>query len=383
LWTGSDIGTYSGLRITNDFDYWAGVVGKAGFWAVLNAQVSPMIPTNTGIIIMRMGHSQQGMTAAITGYCDTPRTPTTAILSSGSGIGLCSFRWTDGIISFATSDQVFIKFSGMNAVGPFYNATIGNVTAQGMNSVNTLSTGLPMSGANLLLSGYIQVQNNQYFTGANITANTVNSAGGVGGSTISSVFRIDTVSNQQAQRHTAGAGRFISGGYNVNYDNTINLSGNEELQMINGQIQNPPKVDYRNFIPSGYNYTTIQTGLYSGCRWAMFDMGPITNVSNIQINFANTSNFGAAGVIPNFLLYARVSGVGTSATAGWINGNAAYGGVGNPTKDDDPALVVGSSNGTQKYITFGTATLTGPVYIRVGLPSGSNLAFGSVSMTLP
>lgn len=379
LWTGSEIGTYSGLSITNEYDYWFGVAGKAGFWYCLNAQLAPMVPTNTGIIVMCMGHSTQGMTPAITGYVDTPKLPTATFLSTGTGIGMCSFRWVDGIISLAAGDSIFSKFSGMNAVGPFYNPNFSQLTASPYLSATAPSpTGFPMSGANLLLSGYQTVQNNQYSTGIPMTVTVYNSSNQNGQQTITTNFRMDTVSSQQAQRHTAGTGRFISGGYNVNYDNTINISGNEELQMINGQIQHPPKVDYRNFIPSGYNYGFIQTGTYSGCRWAMFDMGPITNNNTIQFTFNNTANFGATPIIPNFLMYVRVSG----ATAGWVNGNAAYAGVGNPTLDDTPALVIGNSTATVRQVTFGSTVLSGPVYLRVGIPSGSNMAFGSVSMTV-
>lgn len=384
LWTGADVGSYSGLKITNEFDYWAGSPGRAGFWNCLNAQLSPLIPANTGIIVMRMGHSQQGMTAAITGYCDTPKTATIAALSSGSGIGMCTFRWVDGIISFAAGDSVFTKFSGMNAVGPFYNANMGQlVGTPWLGATSVPATGFPMSGSHLLLSGYQSIQNNQYGTGFSITINVFNSANTTSNISMPTMFRVDTVSSQQAERRTAGTGRFLSGNFNATYDNTVNLSGNEELQMINGKLQNPPKVNYGNFIPSGRDYSYIQTGLYSGCRWAMFDMGSITSKQRVQITFNNSANFGATPIISDFLLYLRVSGAGVNATAGWINGNAAYPAVGNPTINDDPALDIGNSTATSKRITFGAASLTGPVYIRVGLPSGSNKTFGSVTMTLP
>jgi hypothetical protein len=75
-------------------------------------------------------------------------------------------------------------------------------------------------------------------------------------------------------------------------------------------------------------------------------------------------------------LYVQVSG----QTAGWINGNSAYPGVGNPTNNGDSALVVALSLSTVKLITFGSVSLTGPVYIRVGIPSGSNKNFSSISL---
>jgi hypothetical protein len=374
LSTGSDIGTYSGLKITNDFDYWAGSPGKAGFWNCLNAQVSPTTTMNTGFFSVRMGHSTTGPTAVLSGFCDAPLTPSSVWTSSGTGA--CTFRWIDGIISFATSDVVYTKFNVSNAVCAFYANPIAQLTCSQLSTTNIAPTGTPMSGATLTLSGNQTVNTSAYITGASITLTTYNSAGGTNSYATPTNFRIDTVSSQPAQRRGAGTGRFPTTNYNLAYNNNLSLDGTEELQLINGLLQHPPKVNYGAFIPSGLNYMNIQTGGYSGCRWGMFDMGSISNASNIQVTFNTTTNFGASAVIADFLLYARVSG----GTNGWINGNTAYGGVGNPTNNDDPALVVGSSTATVKVITFGTAALTGPVYIRVGLPSGSNKTFASISM---
>ena len=302
LWTGLDTGNYSGLVIYNEYDFWAGTVGKAGFWTALNAKITPMTTLTTGIVIMRMGHSTSGPTSGITGYCDAPLSATSVCTSTGTGIGMCNFRYIDGVISFTNGDSVFTKLTTSNAICAFYTSPMAQLNSAALSTTNIASTGSPTSGATMFLSGYQTVNNATYSTGFNITVSTFNSANISTSLVIPTNFRVDTNSNQQAQRHTAGVGRFPTSNYNLNYDNTINLSGNEELQMINSAIQNPPAVNYGVLIPSGANYQYIQTGTYSGCRWAMYDMGNFTSASNIQLTFNGATNFGASTITPNMLM---------------------------------------------------------------------------------
>jgi hypothetical protein len=83
----------------------------------------------------------------------------------------------------------------------------------------------------------------------------------------------------------------------------------------------------------------------------------------------------------SFALYARVDGA--TPTVGWVDGNAAYPGVGNPTNNGDAAMDFTLSNVTAglKVVVFGTAPKTGTVYARVGIPVGSTKSFTSISMT--
>ena len=375
LTTGIDTGNYTGLHITADFDYWSGVAGKAGFWYALSANVYPTGNLNTGIFTMQMVDSTTGPTATITGYCDAPQTTSANWIASGTGN--CAFRYVDGIISFTNGDQVWVKTNINNAVGAFYSNPMGQLTCPQLSTVNLIPTGTPISGTVMVLSGTQTVNNTTYVAGATITIATYNSASQTSSSGTVTNFRIDTNSNQQAQRRFAGTGQFPLSGYDISYDNTVSLSTNEELQMVNSAIQYPPKVNYGTYIPSGANYTNIPSGTYSsGYRWAFFDFGNLSNNSNVQVTFNGATNFGATTLTPGIALYVKVSG----GTNGWVDGNAAYPAVGNPTNNGDPALVIASSNATVKYITFGTALMSGPVYVRIGLPSGSTKTFTSVSL---
>ena len=196
-------------------------------------------------------------------------------------------------------------------------------------------------------------------------------------------IRVDTASNQASNRWQAGSGQYPpNGSLNllVSYDNSISLRTNEELQMINAIIQNPPSIDYSSNRPVGPNYIGIQTGSYlgpTGYRWALFT-GVANSVTQVTCAFGNAVNFSAV-VLPDFKLYVKVSG--GSPTAGWVDGNAQYQGGGNPDADGEAALVVGSSSSTSKVITFGTNLRAGSVMARVGIPSGSNKTFRTLSIT--
>lgn len=375
LSTGVDTGNYTGLVIYADFDFWSGVAGKAGFWSALNARVSPTGWLQSGRFTMQMKHSTAGDSPIITGYCDVPTPAASMTLTNTSWVtGACTLRYIDGVPGLASNDPVKASFTGGGAITAFYSSPVARLTSAQLSTSNILPTLNPTSGQSMALSGTGLGGASTYSTGIVITGTLYNSISGSNTTTIATNVRIDTVSTQQTGRKTAGSGQWPAGGYGTGYDNNSVFSGNEELQMVAGSIQYPPKVNYGSFIPPGPNYANIPSGSNSGYRWAFFDCGSLSNISNIQVTFNGTSNFGASTILTGFQLFAKVSGA-----IGWIDGNAAYPGVGNPSTNGAPALVVGSSSATVKLITFGTATLSGPVYIRVGLPSGSTRSFTTVS----
>ena len=140
-----------------------------------------------------------------------------------------------------------------------------------------------------------------------------------------------------------------------------------------------PSGDYTLNTPTaGPNYTSVPNGTYNNFRWVTFNVGSISSASAITLDFTSTQNFGGSTLISNFALYVLVNGA--SPTAGWIDGNAAYPGVGDPTNNGDPALVIGSSTVTSKRVTFGTSVKTGDVWVRIGIPTGDNKRFASVNL---
>jgi len=342
----------------------------------LSAYVTPTGNLNTGQFTIQMSHSSSGPTAVVTGYCDIP---STGIIISNIKVttGICSLRTIDGVPSLTSGDQIRTAFSGSGMVSAFYSNPIAQLSSSMASTVNVPPTGSPPSGQQQILSGVELASFNVYSTGIVVGVSVYNSQGTATSSTSTTNFRIDTVSNQQLERRTAGTGQYPTSNYGNTYSDLTSLTGNEELQLINGLVQYPPRVNYSGLTPSGPNYTNLPSGILSGYRWELLNFGSISNVSNIQVFFTGASNFGTSPLVSGLLLYANVSG----GTNGWIDGNAAYPGVGNPTNNGDPALVVASSSSTGKLITFGSTALSGPVYIRIGLPTGSTKSFTTVGFS--
>ena len=128
---------------------------------------------------------------------------------------------------------------------------------------------------------------------------------------------------------------------------------------------------------AGPDYTGISGGTYNNYRWVTFNAGVVNNNANVQVTFTNSTGF-TSTILSNFALLVNVFGGG--GTNGWVDGNAAYSGVGNPNNNGDAALVVANSNSTMKMVTFGTSVKTGVLYVRVGIPVGNVKKFGNITI---
>jgi hypothetical protein len=119
-------------------------------------------------------------------------------------------------------------------------------------------------------------------------------------------------------------------------------------------------------------------------RWATFDLGAFTNFKNVQLTFNNSYGFVSdplGGNITNMEIYVRVNG--SIPTNGWVDGNKAYSGIGDPTNNGDPALAVDTNAPVNvRKVTFGTQIKTGNVIVRIGIPAGDAKKFGSVTPTI-
>lgn len=378
LTTGNDSATNLALQIYNDNDFWSGVAGKEGFWRYLNSRITPTSAFSTGEFSFLLDHSDTGPTPTLSGLVDNPATPSVSNISTFTGAH--TIKWLDGVPGFNTNSVVGAVFDVSNAVGAFYNSTrVGRIESSYTTDTDIAATGNPINGAILHPSGTVLVETNKYIENLILTCRGYSSNNATASNTASTNVRIDTLTNQQAQRVTASTGQYPVTGYGLVYDDTFSITHNEELQNINNAIKYPPSVNYSADIPVGPNYTSITAGSYDGYRWACFNMGTISADSSITVQFNNTSNFGATTILTDMLIYALVSGA--TPTNGWIDGNAAYPGVGNPTNNGDPALVVGSSDADTKVITFGTAPKDGSVYIRIGIKNTSNKQFRTISMS--
>ena len=186
-------------------------------------------------------------------------------------------------------------------------------------------------------------------------------------------LRIDTVSNESL-RLTSGEGQYPSSGWGGTYNSSTSLltSGNyeNELQLLNG-IYRYPTVDYSSY-SGGPNYSSA-----TGTRYVTFNIGSFSDNSAFTLNITSSgiNSIGQADL--------RIE-VQISGQTFWVDGNAEYPGTGNPgsSANGDPAVVVGfPSTATTRRITFGSATYTGAIIVRIGMTQGSNITITSLTAT--
>jgi hypothetical protein len=400
LTASSNNGTFGGLTIT-DNDYYLNQTGKAGFWAAINATgiTSTSLPYNVFTShTYTLTHSETG-TLPTSFYIDNPGTPSvTTPVQSGS---FTMTRYVSGVPSLATNNVININYTVNNAISKFYtNGTFATLTP------NTVTNGTwgtvspylsstfsipPLSGASISLTNEtITTSNNRYGETLTTTATGYNANGASGTSSVLSLssYRVDTVSNENRLRNAADGENnpttpnFFPVNYTSPYTSSqsivgntepgLNSSYNYELQLINGSYQ----------VPSG-NYTSYGGPNYSSpgsqTRFVLLTGSPISSVNSVTIAFNGTIGTWSAaanGVTSGLFLNVRVSGTG------WIDGNAAYPGSGSPSGNGDPAMVAApASTATSKQITFGSTARSGTIYVRIGLPTGSDKKFTGITIS--
>lgn len=380
LVAGTDVGSYGAMNITDDSDPYIGQAGKEGFWKKLIANIIPATPLALGSHTFELNHSVSGTSTLIV-YVDDPLTPNA---SGVSGSSVAAPSYTSGVPHLKTGDVITISGSANNVVSKFYNPTrIVSVSGNTITTQNYQPSVPPLEDSVVPFSFTLPVLVNTYNENSNFTLTLYNSKGATAFQAVNTVIRVDSTSIEN--RVQSGVGQFPVS-FGAAFVSTVSILPSEELQMINGLYQFPPQVDYSGRYPSGPNYSTIVGGTYNNMRWVTFDLGRITSQVGFAVQFNGTQGsfngtvFGVDAIQSNFALYAQVKSElgGDNPTNGWVDANAGYPGVGSPTNDGDPALVIGSSHGTMKTVTFSTAR-TGRLYLRVGIPQGNNKKFTGVT----
>lgn len=364
-----DTGTDGELQILDDFDPYDGVFGQAGFWKGLTARINSAT--------LAIGEHDASLIHSETGQVDknffveSPSSPSITGVSSG----ITGTAYKSGV-PYANG-TVNVQFDVDSFCSDFYNPTkIAAARSSQTNSVNAALGGPYSSGDTFNANINLSINSGQYTEGLTIVRAAYNSKDDETTSNLSTSIRIDT--NGTESRVLSGNGQYPGSGYGGAFNSTTDvLSGNRELQFLNGRYQYPPAVDYSSNVPAGPDYSSLTPDGHNSMRWATFSLGSISAATSITFSFSGTQNFGGSTIISGFELYLRVDGA--TPTSGWLDANAAYPGVGNPTNNGDAALDVGASTATSKRVTFGAATKTGTVYVRIGIPSGSNKRFSGVS----
>ena len=369
-------GSNGNLTIVDDFDPYTGQFGKEGFWAGLIARIIPNA-LSVGAHNAQLKHTETGNSNLLSFFIDDPVTPTVGTITLDASGATSSHK--SGVPGVAQGQNINVTFDVSDAVKTHYNPTrIARASSPQTSSVNeTLPVTPPDADDTISADINIAVSSGAYSEDVVVTGTGYNSKGGTDTNTASDDIRVDTVGSEV--RRISGTGQYPASGYGGTFDATVSLAtaSNFELQYLNGLFRDPPSVNYSTRTPSGPNYSSLSYDAHNSMRWATFSLGSISSASGVSFSINSSSNFGGSTLVSGIELYLRVDGA--TPTTGWINANSAYPGVGNPLANGDAALNVGSSSATSKVVTFGAAVKTGTVYVRIGIPDGSNKTFGSIS----
>jgi len=384
LTSGDDSGTYTSLVIDDDFGYPVSGTG-AGFWSALDAYIQSSSDLSLGENTYQMKHSDTGDTNLLTFYVDDPGDPT--ISGQTFNVTGASSRYISGVPSIDSNQTINVSFTINNAIKTFYNtskvATVSGTSILSSSRDHQITGaknyGDTISVSNAPSTGSLTVGSNKYSETNTLSIQGFNSkgTGGTSASLTLTNVRVDTKSDESG-RIFAGSGQYPTtyGTAAGTWDSTQNLISNnayrEELQLVGGVYKRPTQNYASNSPTAGPNYSSdTQTGY----RYVLFNVGTISNATSVTINLNNASNISN---LEQSDMSLQVKVDGANQTNGWINANSAYS-AGNPTNNGDPALDFGASTATVRRITFGTAVKTGTVYVRFGLPTGSNKSLGSIT----
>ncbi len=365
----------NGLTITIDEDAYDGEAGKEGFWRQLTATIvtQTIFDVSTSLRTYNLQYPDvTNETGNVSFYVDAPTAP--SITAHTVDVYPSISKYVSGVPSYDTTDSITISYNVNSAVGKFYNqSTIGTAN---LNAGDDISAGLPgapyTEGTDISVGTQVLTfDSSQYYeSGLSVSITPYNSLStyNPGIQALSVLGRIDTVSDESDRVTSGGLALFPISGYGGVYDSSISLESgpySAELQKLNNLYQFPTG-NYTGW-SGGPNYSSLD----ASTRWVTFETS-VTNATSFTLVFSGASGFSAnpQQITTDVSILAKVDGA--LATTGWVNCNLPYPGVGNPTNNDDGAMVVASSNATTKVCTFGTLPKTGILTVRVGIsPSGS------------
>ncbi len=375
----------SGDRLhLEDFDFYAGQAGKAGFWIAVKIKII-VASELTGILNTASLRMENQETQVFSFNIDDPQLPVISSREVHSVVLAADQKKVSGVPVLSSGDKIRISAVVNNAINRFYRN--GNIleAASGQTSSNGAGkTGRGIEGeafevseanGNLVELTVLASRFSADWQGSLTAYNSRNqTAAGVVKKT-GRIIRIDSLSNE-VNRLEAGSGQFPVSGYGGAYDGSVDLStaGNQALMMENGKYRYPSG-NFSTLYPAiGPDYSGLPGLELSGAhyRWVLFNLGQITDQSFITFTITGAENF-TQKIEADVKLYAKVEGA-----TGWLDAGAAYS-AGNPAADGDPALDYGASSAIFKRVTFGAAVRSGILWVRIGLSSTSNKKFTSIS----
>jgi hypothetical protein len=372
------------LRHSASVDTYDGQAGKAGFWTGITSFSfgTTAFPSIIASIVERtvtLTYPGNNSPVELDYYIDDPLT---VGISNASADFPAMGRFISGLPSLSVGDSITnIAFDIENVASFFYSP---NDVWQIQQGVVNSQTGDPdavptTNGETGVSTGNSTTIRNAQFsdTSVSFSIRGRNSIGVYGSTeTVSSnTTRIDTVSDE-SNRFTSGAGSYPTTGFGNNYDSTQSLltgSYVNELLLINGTYEYPTG-DYTAFDADNYDNAT-------GTRFATFRFtNAFTDNSAFTLNINNSSGITQKINESDMLLEVKIEG---STSSSWVDADSGYGGTGNPGSGADgvASVVVASSTPTSRRITFGSATYTGDLIVRIGFTAGSSKTFRSITVS--
>jgi len=409
--TGDDKNTYqTNLVITADDDFHLGTAGSEGFWRALKAQIVEESRTaGTDRYFVKLKHSITGEVSK-SYYVDdlggNPSTVTNTDMSYTPSIN--GFHYQSGIPYLGQNDTITASYdvqissdaNFLNSSGIIGSAEIDNVTNELTKTVTTAWT----AGSSFNVSSSLTIQNSKFKNTSDAIEfkefNSQNTSGTHDDTQdVTKNFNIDSFQEDETlpdgsglpHRSGSGTGEFPSFaendkvadvttfGSSFNTTASLKTTNHFELQFSRQRFHWPASTDYSNYIPSGPDYTSMNSDTsHNNLRWVTFKIGTIPLSSNFTIRLESCNGFDNADIQTSdgFEMYAIVMD-GSTRVTNWINCNEAYPGAGNPgelsSPDGDIGGVSGFTNGGVgankdflRTITFGGVPREGTIYVRAG-----------------
>lgn len=394
-----DTGLYGAMRIVSEYDSYAGVTGREGFYKSMDLFLGEGGSMAVGAHDFRLSHSETGDSQTLAFYVDDPSAVSfsgvsfTAPAYATAGDIEANWQYASGVPSPKSGAQIGFNATLNNAVRThFHKDFLCALYSEHFSGLYARYDSPPVlsSGASVAISLTAPFASGAYSENAAVSYAGYNSMDLQAYTNAVLGMRIDTVSaNEHIWRIRAGSGAYPAtiGTFWTAADSAISLKTTytEELQLLNGKFQRPTVNHSLAVGPPAPDYST---GMGSGVRYYAVGAGPLTNASGFYINFAGAEGAwpvaGGAGLTITAIV--KASSLSSTRVTNWIDCNAPYSGVGQPGAGadgsaDNYAMVLAESGNFTRKCTFGTTPRSGWLIIRVGLPSGSTIKFSGATVT--
>lgn len=416
LSTADDTGTNKALQITADEDPYT-TPGQTGFWKQLKATINLARTASIQPITARLIHSETGTATDLIYYVADSNRTAVSNLGYSYDENINGFHYQSGIKYLGLNDTISGSYKVtidsdslfLNSLKRLANTRLGSVT----NTAYYAFTGSTWTGGQTFdVTSSLVIADNQAINGVSTTLRSQNydvRQTSVNDASTGIVVLVDSKQEDETKpggssvtcfRSGSGIGQYPTFAFGSSAATTYGSSFNSatlltdtnhyELRFFNETFKWPTTTNYTTMTPAGPDYTSIGGDTtFGNRRYATFNLGTITNASNVSLVIKDASNFDSTVIqsTDDFVLCLQVMNGATEVTQ-WIDCNAAYdAGQGDPTDTDGKGGVVlnesteANSGDLTRKITFGSGgPLSGTVYARIGYSNVTDRSFKYITL---